>query len=123
MRKVWVLGLLVTACVTARFEQFDASFDPAPARQEPAWLDGGLLPSEYMMVGVIDIKHREATAAQVISDKARREGRGLGCALVMPEPPRDIEMGPDAPPVEPNRTRFICALPRPGGAPTEAMVP
>jgi hypothetical protein len=102
--------------VTTRFDQFDASFDPTPSQKEPAWLEGGLLPSEYLMVGVIDVRHRETTPRDVVAQQARKEARALGCDLVMPEPPH--EPGEDgrvlAP--EPGRSRFLCALPRPGAA-------
>jgi hypothetical protein len=114
MRNLLWLGLLSIACVTARFDQFDASFDPRPAKKEPAWLDGGLLPSEYLLAGVIDVRHLESTPAEVVAEKARREARALGCELVMPEPPHEPNENGEVLAPEPGRTRFLCALPRPG---------
>ncbi len=114
MRNLLWVGLLSIACVTTRFDQFDASFDPKPSQHEPKWLEGGLLPSEYLMVGVIDVRHRETTPAAVVAQKARKEARALGCDLVMPEPPHEPTEDGQTLTAGPGRTRFICAQPRPG---------
>ena len=110
MRKLLWVGLLGMGCITTRFEQFDASFDPVPSTAEPRWIEGGLMPSEYLMVGVIDVQHRQAAERQQIVSKARTEARALGCNMVMPEPPHE-ELTPP-----PGHTRFLCAVPRPGYA-------
>ncbi|MBL8951813.1 MAG: hypothetical protein JNK82_13610 [Myxococcaceae bacterium] len=122
MRSPLFVALLLTACVTARFEQFDASFDPAKSKDDPKWLADGLVPMEYMLVGVIDLSHPASTEKKVLVDKARSEGKRLGCELVMPEPPPEVEEGEPVAKA-PDRTRFVCAVVRPGGAPPAVIAP
>ncbi len=116
-----LFAVLLSGCVTARFQQFDASFDPRPAAKDPRMYDGPSLPPEYVMVGVIEIFHANTTDPVAILDRARSEGRDLGCELVMREPPPEtegveVEVVVGGPPWgvgqsdEANRVRFLCAV-------------
>jgi len=119
-----VVLMLAAGCVTARWEQFDGSFDPKQAAKDPVIFDGAGLPPEYRIVGVIEVLHANTTAPQTIVDKARREGRDLGCELIARErlAPREgddveVEVIIGGPPGglagqsdEANRARFVCAV-------------